>query len=276
MSLLPAHAVYTCSMTVASRQNPIVKRFREAARAHASEMLLDGAHLLEEAVEAGLDIEVVAVNEAAVDRRVGALVDRAAARGARAIGVTESVLSAISPVHKPSGVVALAKRPETALNDALAGVPPLALLLSDVQDPGNVGAIIRVAEACRVTGIVPSEHSADPFGWKALRGSMGSAFRMRVAGRQPLEPAIAEARARGLTIHAAVPRGGRPLPKCDFFRPSAILLGGEGPGLSPALFALADEHITIPMQPPVESLNVATAAAMILYQAMLRRYPELQ
>jgi TrmH family RNA methyltransferase len=260
---------------VASRQNPIVKRFREAARSHSADMLLDGTHLLEEALEAGIEVEIVAVDEAAADRRARALVDRAAASGARAIGITASVLSAISPVRKPSGVVALAKRRETALNEALAGVPPLVLMLSDVQDPGNVGAIIRVAEACRVTGIVPSEHSADPLGWKALRGSMGSAFRMRVAGRQRLEPAINEARARGLAIHATVPRGGRPLPKCDFFRPSAILLGGEGAGIPPELLAQADEQITIPMQPPVESLNVATAAAMILYQAMLRRYPQL-
>jgi RNA methyltransferase, TrmH family len=262
------------ALRVVSRQNPIVKRFRAAARAAAEDMLLDGAHLLEEALDAGIEVEVVAVDEAAVDRRVGKLVDRAAARGARAIGVTASVLSAISPVRKPSGVVALAQRRETALDQALAGVPPLVLMLSDVQDPGNVGAIIRVAEACGVTGVVPSEHTADPFGWKALRGSMGSTFRMRVAGRQPLEPAITEARERGLRIHATVPRGGRALPKCDFFRPSAILLGGEGAGISSDLLELTDERITIPMQPPVESLNVATAAAMIVYQAMLRRHPE--
>jgi TrmH family RNA methyltransferase len=119
--------------------------------------------------------------------------------------------------------------------------------------------------------VITSERSADPFGWKAIRGSMGSAFRVPVACRQPLEGALGAARARGLHVFAAAPEGGTPLPRCNLRRPSAILLGGEGPGLPARLVDLADEMLSIPMRPGVDSLNVATAAALIAYEAQRQR-----
>jgi RNA methyltransferase, TrmH family len=258
-------------VTISSRQNPVVKRFRDAAESQSTSLLLEGAHLLEEALAAGIDIEIVALTDAAASGSAGTLAERAAAKGARVVSVTDRVLSAMSPVRKPSGVVALAKRPAPALDDALTGSPPLVLMLSDVQDPGNVGAIIRVADACRATAVIASEGTADPFGWKALRGSMGSAFRMRVPNRQKLESAVRGARDHGLRLYATVPRSGTPLPSCDLRRPSAIVLGGEGAGVHPSLLAIADEQMTIPMRDHVESLNVATAAAIIVYEAMRQR-----
>ena len=145
------------------------------------------------------------------------------------------------------------------------------LILADIQDPGNVGAILRVAEACGATGVATTEGTADPYGWKALRGSMGSAFRLRVAVRQPLLDAARRARSRGLQLWAAVPRGGTPLPTCDLRRGTAVMLGGEGSGLPPDLVAFADERLTIPMRRPVESLNVATSAALIAYETQRQR-----
>jgi RNA methyltransferase, TrmH family len=147
----------------------------------------------------------------------------------------------------------------------------MVLMLEEVQDPGNLGAIVRAAEACGATGIVVGNGSADPFGWKALRGSMGSAFRVPLAGRLPLGPALDAARRRGLRILAAVARDGTSLPQCDLRQPLAVLLGGEGSGLSAEVLARADERLTIPMRPPVESLNVATAAAVIAYEAHRQR-----
>jgi len=139
-----------------------------------------------------------------------------------------------------------------------------------VQDPGNVGAIIRAAEACGATGALAGEGTADPFGWKALRGAMGSTFRLPVA-REPLERIVDRARAAAIRLFAATPRGGKPLPECDLRGPAAVLLGGEGPGLPAALFDAADERMTIPMKPTVESLNVSVAAALILYEASRQR-----
>jgi TrmH family RNA methyltransferase len=258
---------------ISSRQNPIVRRFRDAAAGRgetAGLLLLDGAHLVEDAIAAGIPLEIAAFAERHLPGRFDTLAARAAAAGAPIVIVTDAVMAAMSPVQQSSGVVALARQTPLPLASAFAGDAPLVLLLDAVQDPGNVGAIIRTADACGATGVVADPAGADPFGWKALRGAMGSTFRLPVA-RHALGDAVAGARARGLRIVATVPRGGTPLPSCDLRGPSAILLGGEGPGLDGAILQAADERITIPMRPPVESLNVAVAAALVLYEAARQR-----
>jgi TrmH family RNA methyltransferase len=134
-----------------------------------------------------------------------------------------------------------------------------------------VGAIVRAAEGCGATGIIAGDGSADPFGWKALRGAMGSSFRLPVAAKSSLTDAVCRARGDGLRVFAATARDGSPLPECDLRGPAAILLGAEGAGLPQELIASADQCVTIPMQPPVESLNVAMAAALIVYEASRQR-----
>jgi TrmH family RNA methyltransferase len=140
-----------------------------------------------------------------------------------------------------------------------------------VQDPGNLGAIVRVAEAAGATGVVAAGGSANPFGWKALRGSMGSALRLPIASEPAAENAVAEARRHGCRIVATVPRDGRSLYDVDLAGPLQVLIGGEGRGLASALTDLADERVTIPMQAPVESLNAAVTAALIVYEARRQR-----
>lgn len=256
--------------TITSRQNPTVRRFRAAADGAAESVLLDGAHLLEEALSASVPIELVAIDESA-KADVAALARRAGTAGARVISVPSKVLSAMSPVRQPSGIVAIARRQERPLADALVGAPQMVLMLDEVQDPGNVGAIVRAAEACGATGVIAGQGTADPMGWKALRGSMGSIFRLPVAARQSLAEAVSAARAMEIEIVAAVPRDGVLLPHCDLRRPVAVLVGGEGGGLRDSLVALATTRLTIPMRPPVESLNVAVAAALIAYEAQRQR-----
>ena len=185
---------------ITSRQNPAVRRFRDAAEAGGDEILLDGLHLVAEALLAHLPVEIVAVESAAANGEVGALARRAGEAGARVLDVTASVLAAMSPVRRPSGIVAIARRRESTLDEALGGEPQMVLMLEQVQDPGNVGAIIRAADACGATGVVVGAGSADPYGWKALRGSMGSAFRLPVASRQALPDAIERARQLGLQL----------------------------------------------------------------------------
>ena len=258
-------------VTITSRPNPAVKQFRDAAEAGGDEMLLDGPHLLGEALLARLPVELVAVESAAVNGEVDALVRRAAEAGARVLDVSASVLEAMSPVRRPTGIVAIAHRRESTLEQVLGGAPQMVLMLEHVQDPGNVGAIIRAADACGATGVVVGAGSADPFGWKALRGSMGSAFRLPVASRQNLADAIEHARRLGLQLFAAVPRDGTSLPARDLRGPVAIVLGGEGAGVSADLLELVDGRLTIPMRPTVDSLNVATAAALIAYEAQRQR-----
>ncbi len=264
---------------ITSRQNAIVKRFRELARTSGGgtpgEVLLDGAHLVQEALACGVPVEVAAFS----DRQVGTSSVSPLARiardvkkkGGRVLSVSEHVLAAMSPVQHPSGVVAIAHTGPSDLRAAFAHTPQLVLVLAGLQDPGNVGAIVRTAAACGATGIVTIEGSANPFGWKALRGAMGGTFRVPVAARGTLPDVIAAARDADVRLVAAVPHGGAPLPRVDLRRPTAILLGGEGAGISGAALAAATEAVTIPMRPPVESLNVAIAAALILYEASRQR-----
>jgi TrmH family RNA methyltransferase len=183
----------------------------------------------------------------------------------------DALLAAMSPVRTPSGIVAIAE-PQRAALDAIVQSPrALALLLVEIQDPGNVGAIIRTAEAAGATGVAACEATADPFGWKALRGAMGSTFRLPIATHQGVAPAVAAARARGLGVLATGPRGGRGLYEVDLTQPLAILLGGEGAGLARDVTGIADEVVTIPMREPVESLNVSISAAIVLYEAFRQR-----
>jgi TrmH family RNA methyltransferase len=261
---------------ISSRQNTLVKRFRELARAGRSDewLLLDGEHVIGEALKAGVALDAAAFAERLVEGRLATMAAQARRGGATVVSVTDQVAAALSPVQHPSGVVAIARRPETALDAVFSREPQLVLVLNDVQDPGNVGAIVRAAEACGATGVVTTEGTADPFGWKALRGAMGSTFRMPVASHQAASSVIAHARASGMRVVATVPRGGVPLPQCDLRGPVAVLLGGEGGGLTTTAITSADERLTIVMQPPVESLNVAIAAALIVYEASRQRSME--
>jgi RNA methyltransferase, TrmH family len=264
---------------ITSRQNPLVARYRAAARGDADALLLlDGLHLVAEALDAGIRVREAVVaafadTEAGAPRHaeLRALVARLTGAGIDVIAASAAVMSAISPVRSASAIVALADRPEPHGAGVYAGGTPLVVVAADVQDPGNLGAIVRVAEAGGATGVVAAGRSADPFGWKALRGSMGSALRVPLAVREDAGQALADARRHGCRIVATVPRGGRSLFDLDLTMPAAVFIGGEGPGLPAALVDAADDRVTIPMQPPVESLNAAVAAALIVYEARRQR-----
>jgi TrmH family RNA methyltransferase len=255
---------------ITSRQHPIVRAFRSAARGESDAALLDGWHLLHDAVAAGVAIRTVAVCGAPGDARDAALVADLA-RQCDVLVVSRAVMDAMSPVRAPAGVVALASRRRSDIADVVRRWPPLVLVASDIQDPGNAGAIVRSAEAGGSTGVIFTGASADPWGWKALRAAMGSTFRLPVV-LQPDSAATAAALARAqVRLVAAVPRGGTSMYNIDLSGPVALVLGGEGAGLADAVVRAADARLSIPMQAPVESLNVAVAAALLTYEARRQR-----
>ena len=260
-------------MTITSRHNPLVARFRTAGRGDVGGvMLLDGAHLVADAIAAKVTVQLAAVTPASSEEtEIRALVDTLARHGVEVITVSASVMDAVSPVKTPRGIVALAERPVAAADALYAGPAALVVAAVDVQDPGNLGAIVRVAEAAGATGFVAAGGSANPFGWKALRGSMGSALRLPIASETSADEAVADARRHGCRVIAAVPREGRPLFDVDLSGPIAVLIGSEGQGLTRELTEAADDRVTIPMQAPVESLNAAVTAALIVYQARRQR-----
>jgi TrmH family RNA methyltransferase len=257
---------------VTSRHNPLVARYRAARRGEPDDaLLLDGAHLVSEALDAAVQIHEAAVAVGEADRpEIRGLRERLSRAGIEAIAVSAPVMSAISPVRSPSAIVALARRPVRTDAEVYAGSRPLVVVAIDVQDPGNVGAMIRAAEAGGATGVVAAGGSADPFGWKALRGSMGSALRLPISVKRG-SYAIDDARRYRCRVVATSPRGGRSVFDLDLKGPVAIVIGGEGPGLPHELVENADDRVTLPMQAPVESLNAAVTAALIVYEARRQR-----
>jgi TrmH family RNA methyltransferase len=256
---------------ITSRQNAIVRRYRDARdrAAVGDPVLLDGAHLVADAIAADLPLRDVVAAEDAVERpELRDLIALLRQAGVAVTTATSAVMAAISPLRSPSVIVALTDPPAAR---EVTGTSPLVVIAADVQDPGNLGAIVRVAEAAGASGVVAAGRSADPLGWKAVRGSMGSVLRLPVGAAPDSPSAIEGARQHGCRIVATVPRGGRSLFDVDLTRASAIVLGGEGGGLPAAMLDAADERITIPMQEPVESLNVAVTAAVILYEARRQR-----
>ena len=255
---------------ITSRQHPIVKEFRELARGGGPLILLDGWHLLGEAATAKVAVEKIAIcgPPTANEQRV---VDRLKRAGAQIVDVSGSVLNALSPVNSPTGVVASARRPSVESASILKPSPALVLAATGLQDPGNAGAIVRSAAAAGATGVVLDESSADPWGWKALRASMGSAFHVPVLRTRMLASLLNEWRSAGLRIAATTPRGGRPMHNVDFTPPTAVLMGAEGSGLPDDILDAADLRVSIPMRGGIESLNAAVAAALVLYEAQRQR-----
>jgi len=258
---------------IRSRTNPLVKRLRALKeRGTGSALaLLEGFTLVEEGLAAGLEITEAAVTPAAeATPRGRALVHQLEGRRVAVRRVGEAVLASLSEAETSQGLLALARRPSFDEESLYEGVP-LVIVAAGLQNPGNVGAVLRAAEAAGATGVYFSRGTADPFSWKALRGAMGSAFRLPHVRGIAAEEVLARLRRRGVTTLAAVATGGERYDAADLRRPVALLLGQEAAGLEADLAAGADGRITIPMAGGAESLNVAVAAGVLLFEAARQR-----
>lgn len=253
---------------ISSRQHAVVQRFREAARGKTDLVLLDGEHLVDEALDAGVPLDVVLT-----DGRANTLATRARASGATVYDAATTVLEAASPVRTPTGIVALARWQPRSVSDTFDRATGTYLGLVGVQDPGNAGSAIRAADALGAAAVLALDDTADPGGWKTLRGSMGSAFRLDI-GRGKSAEALAHARRRGLSVVATVATDGLPIDRADFTAPALLLVGSEGAGLPAEIVTLADQRVTIPMRAGANSLNVTVTAAILLFE--IRRQQSLR
>jgi TrmH family RNA methyltransferase len=254
--------VYASFVSITSRQHPFVQRCRQlaAGRGEPGDVLLDGPHLVQDALDAGLALEGAVVDERGAD-----LANELRRRGVPVHVVSPSVLDAASPVRTPSGVVAIARWTPLTPAALLDADHPILVGLVGVQDPGNVGNIIRSADALGASGVLALDGTAAPGGWKALRGAMGSTFRHPVATGTAAD-VLAAARARGIRIAATVAAGGAAPDAAALRAPVLVLIGSEGAGLPDAVAAAADIRLTLPMRSRVNSLNAATTAAIVLWE----------
>ncbi len=260
--------------TIKSRGNALVKRAR-AVRDGKDERLVfvEGVRLCEDAARARLSIhEVFHTTIIERDARGAQLLFELRRGGGRLVAVSEDVLASISDTSTPQGIVALAERPPTG-RDALIkdDETPLVVVLHRVGNPSNAGAMLRVVEASGATAAIATEGTTDLFSPKALRGAMGSTFRLPLWTGARFADALAWCASHGVETVSTDVRAARSHTQIDWTTPRAVILGAEGHGLSDAESVAADASIKIPMRPPVESLNVAVALAVVLYEAARQR-----
>lgn len=254
-----------------SLQNPLVKQLRKLHRAKERReqqlFLLEGTHLLEEACRVGCPLVTVCCTSTwQADH--GELWQQACQRAERAETVSPEVLKAIATTVQPDGVVATVER--TVMQHSLH-FKSLGLVLETIQDPGNLGTIIRTAAAAGAEGLWLSADSVDLDHPKVLRASAGQWFRLPMAVSPDLKTDLLHCKQQGLQIVATLPEATLTYWEADLRQPSVIVLGNEGAGLSEDLAAIADTQVKIPLSFGVESLNVAIAAALIVYEAQRQR-----
>ncbi len=261
------------SETLRSRANPLYKRLRALRDkgAASSLCLIEGPKLALEATLAGLTLLEAAASPRAETTPAGARALAALhAHGVPVRRMAAELVASLSEAETSQGLIALAKRPRFELARVFRGTP-LVLVIDGVQDPRNLGALLRSAEAAGATGALLTAGSADPLSWKALRGSMGSAFRLPHVAGLTIDAALEALAAHGVSVFATASDGERLYDEADLRGPAAIVVGREGSGLAPAVKRAAAARLRIPLQAPVESLNVGVAAALVLFEAARQR-----
>jgi TrmH family RNA methyltransferase len=254
---------------IQSRQNRTLKDIRRLRRSKGDAAILEGPHLIEEAIAAAIPLSLVLATPDFLTSSAG-----------RALGISLSeppllveaaLLADLADADAPRGVMAVAQLPRSGVEALPRERGALYCYLDGVQDPGNLGALVRVAEAAGARAVALSHHCAHPNHSRALRASAGSLLRLPVA--VGVEPTALAERLAGLAAEwvVLVPRGGEDLFTAPFEGTLVLAFGAEGPGVSPDVIERAGRRVTIPIQPPVESLNVTVAAALTLFEIRRRR-----
>lgn len=256
--------------SLTSAKNPAVQRFRDAAVGASGEfMLAEGVRLVWEAIDAGLEVVEAAVSPRLTDFKLrDALVERSDSF----LDCSDDMLSRLSALDTPQGVAVRLARPQCddakLLRDELV---PLVVVAAGLRDPGNLGSVMRTAEAAGATGCLTIKGGADPFRDKAVRGSMGSVFRLPVRHGLTDMEAIEFARKYRLQIVIADGGGKCAHSDADLRKPMMLVLGSEAGGVPEEWLRAADQHVLVPLCAPVESLNVAVASGILLFEAQRQR-----
>jgi TrmH family RNA methyltransferase len=258
-------------MQITSASNERIKHARRVRDGREPGLIfIEGVRLAEEAVRSGLIIDTCFAVQCEESRQ-SELLAQFASQNVSVQFTTPEVLSALSDTVQSQGIILLAQRPMLSASVLSEASATLFLGLDRVQDPGNMGTLIRTAEAAGVGGIVALGGSVDVFSPKVLRSSMGSAFRLPILANATVEQLISLRESHGLKIVAAAGEGEIDYTDYDWQQPTLLLLGNEGRGVDAALMSQCDARLRIPLLNGVESLNVAAAGAVMLFEAARQR-----
>ena len=260
---------------ITSGGNPVVKRVRLLAdrkhRRRAGAFVVEGTQLVWQAVEAGADVEILLVapgllGRSAAARRLTAMIAGQEERGVRVARLSDEVFTRISGREGPSGLAAIVRRRLAGLAGLAAGPAAVFVALHSIGNPGNLGTIIRTANAAGAAGVVLVGQTTDPFDPAAVKASMGALFTLPVAHAATPAEFFGWAAAAGVTVVTTSARAGQIFWDASYPRPLALLLGAEGAGLPSEVLARGDRQVQIPMSGTAESLNLAVAAGLLLYE----------
>ena len=185
--------------------------------------------------------------------------------------VSDEVFAKMSDTQTPQGILAVVKQPEYELNQLLTMDNPLFIVLENLQDPGNLGTILRTGEGAGITGVIMSDTTVDIYNPKVIRSTMGSIYRVPFVYEKDLVAVLARLHQAGVKTYAAHLKGEDYYDGFSFKEPTAFLIGNEGNGLTDEISGAASSYLKIPMEGRVESLNAGVAAALLMYEAHRQR-----
>ncbi|AEF94063.1 tRNA/rRNA methyltransferase (SpoU) [Desulfotomaculum nigrificans CO-1-SRB] len=263
-------------MIITAAQNPKIKYIRRLAQRNFREkerkLVVEGVRLVEEALQSGWRTEsFVYTYEAVQNERGSRLLELAQRKCAQTYQVTAHIMSQLSDTETPQGVLAVLWQPDYVLADVLPGQPPLVVVVDGVQDPGNLGTIVRSADAAGASGVVLLKGTVDIYNPKTIRATMGSLFHLPVVTAEDVDGALAYLASAGVTLIVGDPVLGEPIFKANLKVPVAIMVGNEGAGPRADLNRFKHVKVNIPMPGRAESLNVAMATSIMLYEAVRQR-----
>jgi RNA methyltransferase, TrmH family len=263
---------------ISSKDNPLLKTIRlmmsGSRRSPERLVIAEGIRVLEEANGAGCEIETVVCSEFfGSDVREKCLRDAWLSKQIPIYRIGEKLFQSISGVQTPQGAIALVRAPKLLLEDTTPAPNALILCACEIQDPGNMGTLIRTAVAAGATQICTTRGSVSARNPKSIRSSAGAFFHLPLIEHAEASDIRAYCNAYSIQPYRTDPREGIPYTKADFKKPCAIFLGNEGSGISQDVFA-GFPAIHIAMAEGVESLNVAMAGAVILFEAFRQRNPQ--
>jgi TrmH family RNA methyltransferase len=261
-------------MVITSPSNERLKHARRVRDGREpGSIFVEGERLIEECLQSGLKLKVC-FHEPDPTPRAQGIIAEMARRGCALYPALPAVIASVGDTVNTQGLIAIAEKPRFDFDRALQardGVAPLLVCLDSAQDPGNFGSVVRTAEAAGASGVVATRGSVDAFAPKTLRSSMGSAFRLPVVTGAEGEDLALAGGAANLRLVATTAGGETVYSDYDWTRPTMVIFGNEARGVGRELLERCDERLRIPLRAPVESLNVAAAAAVILFEAARQR-----
>lgn len=260
---------------ITSSKNKLIKEikslYRKKGRQKQKSFLIEGIKIIEEAIENEYPIKHIIYTDYLMESEEGRKFFSKIEGFESLIYVPENIFKEISDTENPQGIIGVSNIVSRNIEEIYMNTKKSLLFLDGIQDPGNMGTIIRTADAFSMDGIIIREGSVDPYNPKVIRSTMGSIFRMPLYYSKGIDE-LEKLKSKGVNIYSTALGGSIPIYSVDFKEDFVLIIGNESKGASEEVFSLSDKLIKIPMTGKAESLNAAVAASIIMYEVMKQRF----